>query len=581
MTDPMVSARTPERPKIKNPEFIGRLKTKGILPEDFIQDLLAEFDGNALDVLMTLIQTGYGSKQELCQLWCNSIGIAHVDLEKTLFQTNVVRRLPEWFAREYYAIPVYQMGDTITVATATPQSKKVAKEIERRIGGPVNLVFALPQDIEWAIEQEYQTNAFLQDFLNKISAARALAASQRISLSGLKKIAGDEAINQLHVAIILVGITENASEILIEPTADGAQVYFVQDQTFKEKFLIDPPVYRSLAANLKKLAKLADKDAEAPQYSRILFPTPGKKYDIRFLSLPTETGEKLFLKLMDRTPLPRLPALPDLYMSKKLQQFIARQMDKARGIFLIASPKPADTAPIAYAMLSKFISGKGKYLSIEDDIRYLIKGVEQYQVNPEAGVTRRALLESCLNQHPKMIYIQNMDDPELTDLLAGLDPSEQFIIAGMPADDTFQALSRSLELGLGSLVTAIVAKQPAARLCDHCKEKYLLPEDIVQEIFIADKNAKTPVYRESGCAYCRHTGFQGTIGIYEFLSVTSALKELAAAHAAKSEMHRKATEYNYEHMAYDGLKKVLQGLISLKELERRLPRKAEHEADRS
>ncbi|MDZ7833840.1 MAG: ATPase, T2SS/T4P/T4SS family [Desulfobacterales bacterium] len=581
MTDPMVSARTPERPKIKNPEFLGRLKTQGILPEDFIQDLLTEFDGNALDVLMTLIQTGYGSKQELCQIWCNSIGIAHVDLEKTLFQPNVVRRLPEWFAREYYAIPVYQMGETITVATAAPQSKKVAREIERRIGGPVNLVFALPQDIEWAIEQEYQTNAFLQDFLNKISAARALAASQRITLSELKKIAGEESINQLHVAIILVGIMEGASEILIEPGTDGAQVYFVQDQSFKEKFLIDPPVHRSLAANLKKLAKLADKESADPQYSRILFPTPGKKYDIQFLSLPTDSGEKYFLKLMDRTPLSRLPDLPDLYMSKKLQQFIARQLDKASGIFLIATPKPADAAPIAYAMLSRFASGKGKYLSIEDDIRYLMKGVEQYQINPEAGGTRRALLESCLNQHPRMIYIQNMDDPELTDLLLGLDPSEQFVIAGMPADDTFQALSRAMELGLDSLVTGVVAKQPAARLCDHCKEKHLLPEDAVQEMFIADKNAEVPAWKESGCVYCRHSGFQGSIGIYEFLSVTSALKELATAHAAKSEMHQKAREYNYENMAYDGLKKVLRGLISLKELERRLPRQADGGSARS
>jgi len=581
MTDPMVSAQTPERPKIKNSEFIGRLKTKGILPEDFIQDLLAEFDGNALDVLMTLIQTGYGSKQELCQLWCNSIGIAHVDLEKTLFQPDVVRRLPEWFAREYYAIPVYQMGDTTTVATATPQSKKVAKEIESRIGGAVNLVFALPQDIEGAIEQEYQTNTFLQDFLNKISVSRALTASQRITLSGLKKVAGDESINQLHVAIILVGITENASEILIEPGAEEAKIYFVEHQTFKEKFLIDLPVYQSLSANLKKLAKLEDTASEAPRYSRLLFPTPGKKYDIRFLSLPTDTGEKLFLKLMDRHPLPRLPQLPDLYMSKKLQKFIARQLDAAHGLFLIACPQPAETAPIAYAMISKFATGRGKYLSIEDDIRYLLKGVEQYQVNPEAGAARRALFESCLNQHPKMLYIQNMDDPELTDLLAGINPAEQFIIAGIPADDTFQALSRALELGIGHWVSAIVADQPAARLCNHCKEKYLLTTDTLQALFIADENAKVPAWEESGCAYCRHTGIQGTVGIYEFLPVTSALKELAEAHAPRSKLHQKAREYNYENMAYDGLKKVLRGLISLEELERQLPQQANRETSHS
>lgn len=565
----MVSPATAsQRPKIKNPEFINYLKTKQILPEDFIQDLLTEFNGNALDVLMTLIQTGYGSKQELCQIWCNSIGIAHVDLEKTLFQPNVVRKLPEWFAREYYAIPIYQMGDTTTVATATPQNKKVLKEIELRIGGRVNLVFALPQDIEWAIEQEYMTNTSLQDFLKKISASRALIANNRITKTGLKEIAGEESINQLHVAIILLGITENASEILIEPAAGDARIYFIENQQPREKFQLDLAVYQALAANLKKLAKVDGSTPEDSRYSRILFPTPGKKYDVRFSILPIETGEKLSLKLMDRNPLPRPPQLPDLYMSKKLQGFIAGQLGDPSGFFLIAGPEPADHAAIAYAMLSKSHNGKGKYLSIEDEIKFLLKGVEQYQTNPEAKLSRRDLLESCLNQHPKMLYIQNMDDPELTDLLAGINPSDQFIIAGITAEDTFQALHKAFKLGIGELVTAIVAQQPASRLCDHCKKKYLLPEETVQALFITEGKPKVPAWQETGCAYCRHSGFSGTIALYEFMPATAALKELADSNADRLAMHQKAKEYDYENLMYDGLKKVLRGLVPLAEIER-------------
>ncbi|MBS3758039.1 MAG: Flp pilus assembly complex ATPase component TadA [Desulfobacterales bacterium] len=567
--EPMASsAEVSQRPKIKNPEFINHLKAKRLLPEEFIDDLLREFHDNALDILMALIQTGYGSKQELCQIWCNTIGIAHVDLEKTLFQTDVVRRLPEAFAREYYAIPVYQMGDTITVATATPQNKKVLKEIEVRIGGRVNLVFALPEDIEWAIEQEYRTHTALQDFLKKISASQALTSEERITHTGLKQIAGEEAVNQLHVAIILVGITENTSEILIEPSAEDAKVYFIDHQNIKEKFLLDFLVYKALAVNLKKLAKLDEAPAETARYSRILFPTPGKKYDIRFLSLPTETEEKIFLKLMDRRSLSRLPQFETLYMSKRLQEFIAHQLDTAKGIFLLAGPNPAEQTAIAYAMLSKSASGKGMYLTIEDEIKYLLRGVEQYQVNPQAGLTRRALLESCLKQHPKMIYIQDIENAELTDLLAGMGPSELFIIAGIKSEDTFQALSHAIRLGIGGMVTAIVAQQSAARLCEHCKEKYLLPEETAQQIFITHGKKQIPVWRETGCAYCGHTGFIGSIGIYEYLPVTSAVRSLAEADAPRSDMHQKAREYNYESMAYDGIKKVLRGLTPLKEIER-------------
>ncbi len=569
MTDPAASpAQLSQRPKIKNPEFINHLKAKQLLPEEFIEDLLAEFNGNALDLLMALIQTGYGSKQDLCQIWCNTIGIAHVDLEKTLFQPDVVRKLPESFAREYYAIPVYQMGDTITVATATPQNKKILKEIEIRVGGRVNLVFALPQDIEWAIEQEYMTNTSLQDFLKKIAASRVLISDKRITPAGLKQIAGEEAINQLHVAITLVGITENISEIIIEPSAEDARVYFVDHQDIKERFLLDLPVYRTLTANLIKLAKLDNTSADASQYSRILFPTPGKKYDIRVLSLPTETGQKLFLKLMDRQPLLRLPQLANLYMSKKLQQFITHQLDMANGIFLMGGPDTAAQTAIAYAILLKFASGKGKYLTVEDNIKYLLNGIEQYQVNPEAGVTRRALLESCLKQHPKMIYIQNIDDPELKDLLVGINPSDQFIVAGIKAENAVEALYRALQMGMGNVVNAVVAQQPAARLCDHCKEKYILPEETVQELFIAKEKTRVSAWREAGCAYCSHTGFIGSIGIYEYLPATSVLKDLAEKNTNRYNLHQKTKEYNYESLEYDGIKKVLRGLTPLKELER-------------
>ena len=157
-----------KRPVISNPKFFTLLKARQIIPESFIDDLLAELKGNALDVLATLIQSGVGTKRMLCQLWCDSIGIAHVDLEKTLFQPHIVRKMPERFARQFFAIPVYQMGDTVTVAVPAPDNAIIKEEIQKIIDGPVNLVFALPQDIEWAIETEYISCMDIHEFFSKI-----------------------------------------------------------------------------------------------------------------------------------------------------------------------------------------------------------------------------------------------------------------------------------------------------------------------------------------------------------------------------------------------------------------------------
>ncbi|MEZ4550638.1 MAG: ATPase, T2SS/T4P/T4SS family [Desulfobacterales bacterium] len=232
-----------------------------------------------------------------------------MDLEKSLFQSKVVRKIPERFARQHYAIPIYQMGDTVTVATPIPDNIGLKKQIEQIIGGPVNLVFALPQDIEWAIENEYQTNSALYEFFTKIATSRVFDAENPISEKTFEKIAGKESINQLHVSLILLGITENASEIQIDPEQDVARVNFIISGQFHERLQIEKNVFRQLVKNIQNMAKITEAKDQSPRYSRILFPTPGKKFDIQFLSLPSEFGEKIYLKLMDRAALDRPPRL--------------------------------------------------------------------------------------------------------------------------------------------------------------------------------------------------------------------------------------------------------------------------------
>jgi len=406
-----------QAPKIENPKFFQILKKAQIIPEDFIDDLLEELEGNALDVLATLIQSGAGSKRQLCQIWCDSIGIAHVDLEKSLFQPHVVRKIPERSARLLYAIPVYQMGDTITVATATPDNETIKKEITRIVEGPINLVFALPQDIEWAIENAYQTNTTLYEFFKKIKTSKAFEADDPITEKNLTEIAGPEAVNQLHVCLILFGITENTSEIQIEPEKDFATIHFIVDQKVQKQIKLQTSVYRSLVSSLKRLAKLEADEKSEPQYARILFPTPRKKIDIRFLSLPHDHGEKIFLKLMDRSPHKCVFDLSGLYLSHKNLDALRRLINPLSGLLLVTGPLGSGKTTLAYSILRELRGSNVRMMSVEDSIRFLLKGIDQYQVNPQADCTKTAVTEACLKLHPKVLYIQNLEDTEITQSL--------------------------------------------------------------------------------------------------------------------------------------------------------------------
>ncbi len=554
-------------PKIENPLFFKLLKEKQFIPDEFISDLLFELDGNALDVLATLIQSGIGTKRQLCQLWCDSIGIAHVDLEKSLFQSKVVRKIPERFARQHYAIPIYQMGDTVTVATPIPDNKALKIQIENIIKGPVNLVFALPQDIEWAIENEYQTNTALYEFFTKISTSKVFEADSPISEKVFEEIAGKESIKQLHVCLILLGITEHTSEIQIDPEEHIARIFFIINGNFHERLQIEKTVYHQLLKNLKSMAKANKAGEKDAYYSRIIFPTPGKKFDIQFLSLPTEFGEKIFLKLMNRQALQQIPKLPDMQLSIKQLRLLEHQLAPPKGIMLVSGPALSDFSSLAYSIIKEIRSaGTQKIMTVEDSPSWLLKEIEQYQVNPKANFTRTDALKSCLNHHPHVIYVQNINDPEITGALRDAADSGLFIIAGINAADVFDALSIT-RLSIGPVVTTIINQQMVRRLCDHCKQRYQLSPKEMEDLFIFSGTPKVVVYRATGCPYCQQTGYHGHIGIQELLAVNDDIKNLISRNATISDIKNKSKQDGFQSKEYDGIKKVLRGLTTFEELQ--------------
>jgi len=554
-------------PKIENPKFFQLLKKKQIIPDDFIDDLLEELDGNALDVLATLIQSRVGTKRQLCQLWCDSIGIAHVDLEKSLFESGVVRKMPERLARQLYAIPVYQLGDTITVATATPDNQDTKKEIQQIIGYPINLVFALPQDIEWAIENEYQTNATLFEFFSKIKASRIFQQEVLITEKKLIEIAGKDAINQLHVALVLLGITESASEIHIDPEETVAKVCLVTHDALKERIALDKPVYQKLALKIKQLAKIDDSPNNQSRYSRIIFPTPGKKIDIQLLSLPTDFGEKFFLKLMDRCPILRPPVLKKFFLSLSNIQKIRAAIKSRKGMILISGPPKSGKTTLAYSILRELRSDNIAIMTVEDNIKRLLKDIDQCQINPKAGLKRSDVLSSCMNLHPKVIYIQNIDDPDMAETVRrGMELESIFFIAGIEAGDVFEALEKSSRLGLHPHVSVAINQHCIRRLCDHCKEPYnLLPSEI-EKLFSWDQKTEVTVYRGKGCPYCRKVGFFDRIGVQEVLTIDESLIGLINGKTPMTNLLQAAAHSGFKNKDYDGIKKVLRGLTTFNEL---------------
>lgn len=558
-----------KRPVIKNQKFFELLKALQLIPDNFIDDLLTELRGNALDVLATLIQSGVGTKRLLCQLWCDSIGIAHVDLEKTLFQSHIVKLIPERFARQFFAIPVYQMGDTVTVATPTPDNATIREEIRKIIGGPVNLVFALPQDIEWAIDTEYKSSMDVQEFFSKIKISGIFQTAAPITEEKLTEIAGKDAANQLHVALILYSITENAGEILIEPEENSAKIHFIINGNIR-RISTDKWAYGQLQQKLKQMAGVDDAGPKNQSRSaRILFPTPGKKIDIQFLSLPTDFGDKIFLKILDRSLVQGVPALSELYLSKINITLLREFFKTPRGLFLVTGPKDSGKTTIAYSILYALKSNSLKCVTIEDGIKHLVTGINQYQINQRAGFNRSKLIDACLKMHPDVIYIQNVDDPLIKDaLIQAVESDNITIIGSMRATHVYDALEITIRMGISPILSGILNQHLVRRLCDHCKETYRLLSNEIEKIFTWDRKTEITTCREKGCTYCNQSGFAGRIGIQEMAMIDANMRGRLNNHTPMAKTRQAIEQRGFKSREYDGIKKALRGLTTMAEIEK-------------
>ncbi len=562
-------------PKIENPRFFRIIEEHNIIDRDFINDLLAEFDNNALDVLATLIQSGIASKRRLCQYWCDSIGIAHVDLEKTLFQQDVVRRVPERIARQYYAIAVYQMGTTITVATATPDNEDIRKILEEVTGGTVSLVFALPQDIETAIEKEYAGSFSVYDFFSKLSAARLLRSQKEITARNLLHTGGRDAINQLHVAVILYGVIRAASEIRITGGSGGGRIAFGIPNGRNFHIPVEASLLDKMAERLELLAGIQRKTeahgSPEARHGQIRLPTPGKKIDVKVESR-AGTPRMILLKLTGAKPFRKTPDIDCLFISSRIHRHLIEILTKSKGHIVVAGPAKSGKSTLAYAMIRQRAARFKNCITVEDTIKFFLPGVNQYQVNHSANITATKLLDSENGKGSgTTTYIQNIKgEPGLPDAAARAVLGGRFILSGIVADTATDAFEKLTDLGAASTVTAIVCQQLAGRLCDVCKVRYTLRENHVDMLFETNASSRKTVHawHEKGCPYCNHSGFSGLIGIHDLLVIDNQQKKLIIDGAGAADVLTAARPENTCTMHYDGIKKVLRGLTTFDELSR-------------
>jgi type IV pilus assembly protein PilB len=557
----------------RNPVFIKLLLAKGIVTEDVARRLMQKYQEDAFSVLGHLVRANIAQKNLLGRLWGDSINVSYVEMNKTLFQREIVRQLPERFARSHHIILLYQFGEAITAAVTNPGDQYLLQEAERLVGRPISPVFCFPEDIEDAIEIEYQSDEALRDLSSRIVTDTVLIEDiSDLTRDELQKIAGTQAVVEFAHGLLLLGVREGASDIHIEPGEEKVRVRFRIDGLLRDRSLLEKSLLPPLVSRLKILANLDIAEKRRPQDGRINLKLPRRTIDFRFSCIPTIHGEKIVLRILGLTQSRDVPELSELNLSKSILDTAIRVMDVPHGIFLVTGPTGSGKTTTLFSMLKHLNKPGINITTIEDPVEYRLPGINQVQTNPAVDLDFPSALRAYLRQDPDVILVGEIRDLETAEIACRAALTGHLVLATLHTNNAVQAVTRLTDMGIQPFIVApsvigVMAQRLVRRICEHCRERYALSPAEARKVLVGE-GREIFFYRGVGCVQCNHSGYSGRIAIHEIVLISDEIRSLMARGAPVGEIQQLARKSGFQTMRYDGIKKVLRGLTTIEEVER-------------
>ncbi len=556
-----------------NPRFFESLISESIVTEGDAEKLRLKFSDDAYEVLLHLVKGGARDKEILGKLWGDTFNLSYVNLEKTLFESTAVKKLPEEFARKHNLIPIYVFDNVATTAMAEPFNDSITKQAEQLMGCQISPVFSFPAEIEDAIEIQYQTHDSLNEFVSKIASNSLFKGTGKITHDQLQQLAGDQASVELARSLMLLAVKEKSSDIHIDPQEDMIYVRFRVDGVLQDRVKLDKSLLPPLITRLKVLADLDITERRRPMDGRVKLEMRNKSIDFRMSSMPTIYGEKIVLRALGQIIAHQIPDISELDLSNANYKVVKDVIDTPNGIFFVTGPTGSGKTTTLFSVL-KYLNIPGvNVMTVEDPVEYRLPRVNQVQVNSAIGFDFSKALRSFLRQDPDVILIGEIRDLETAKIASQAALTGHLVLASIHTNSALQAVTRLIEIGVEPFLVApsiigVMAQRLVRRICPHCKEKYQPTKEEIESYFIWDGKTQVDFYRGRGCIECFNTGYSGRIAIHEVFIISETVRTLVSSGASIIDINKAALDEGFKTMRYDGFKKVLLGLTTAEEVER-------------
>ncbi len=562
--------------EILNP-LLALIKEQSLIDDLQFEEVVAEHKRAGTPVIQILQDFGIMDLDTILQLEANHLGAQVVSLKDVNFPQDLLQTVPANTARMYRCIPVAQFDSTLQVAFEDPLNPARVDELGFIVRKEIQPVVANPAEIEKLIERYYgqddgdNVNEILKALGEDTDMAREVeevAASE--NASAMADLADAAPIVRFVNLVVMQAVADRASDIHFEPFETEFRIRYRVDGALYE--MSPPPKHLAIpvVSRIKVMANLNISERRVPQDGRISFSLGAKQIDLRVSTLPTQFGESVVLRVLDRSSVNL--ELESLGFPKYVYDFVGEVIMRPNGIFVVTGPTGCGKTTTLYSCLRRVNAIDTKLLTAEDPVEFDIEGIMQVAINEGAGMTFSKALRSFLRQDPDIIMVGEMRDLETAQISIQASLTGHLVLSTLHTNDSPGAVTRLVDMGvepflISSTLMGVLGQRLVRTVCKNCRTPFepteaqlallnLSPHDLGDKVF----------YYGRGCSTCNDTGYRGRKGIYELLIVNDPIRTLINERAPTVVVRQKAVELGMVTLREDGLRGIFEGDTTIEEV---------------
>ncbi|MFH1622011.1 MAG: ATPase, T2SS/T4P/T4SS family [Candidatus Omnitrophota bacterium] len=522
-----------------------------------------------------LVKLGFITDEAVAKVLAEQLNISFFEFtDEFQLTTEEIKLIPEPIARKFCIIPVRKENGSLIIAMKDPLDLEAVSTVRMLVKLEIHKVISTQDKIIAAINKVYKEEAHIernfQDIIDLETERENGDKKDVVDTEQLKVLANDAPVVRLVNLMLLQSIRDRASDLHLEPSEHEVSVRLRIDGILKNIMPVSKAIYPAIVTRIKILAGMDITERRLPQDGRFKFKAQSLTIDVRVSSLPVAGGEKMVLRILNRAAL--ILDMKDIGFEDDMLANFRRILKQPHGIILLTGPTGSGKTTALYSALNFLKSPERNIQTVEDPIEYLIQGINQMQIKPKIDLTFANALRSILRQDPDIIMIGEIRDLDTAQIAMRASLTGHLVLSTLHTNDATSAFSRLYDIGveryLIAATTNLVISQRLVRcICEFCKEEVKLPVNKIKLITTIFSDAsKWKCYMGKGCKKCFNTGYKGRTGIFEFLEVTSPIKELIVEGVSDSALRQKCVELGMVTLLASGLSKVKQGITTIEEV---------------